>query len=214
MCEPLQQVFARWDGKGVPGDVGGEDDRAADAAVPPGRHRRGPPPRHAASTPPSRSRRAERGKHFDPAVVDAFCAVAGDVLGDTGRRARLARARSTPSRPCSARLTDDELDGALEAIADFTDLRSPSRAGHSRAVAELAALAAAERGLPDADVTAVRRAGLVHDIGLHGIPATILDKPGPLSAAESERMRMHPYYTERMLGPTRPRSPASAPSRR
>ena len=34
---------------------------------------------------------------------------------------------------------------------------------------------------------------------MHGIPATILDKPGPLTAAESERMRMHAYYTERML---------------
>jgi HD-GYP domain-containing protein (c-di-GMP phosphodiesterase class II) len=39
----------------------------------------------------------------------------------------------------------------------------------------------------------------VHDIGLHGIPATILDKPGPLSEPDTERMRMHPYYTERML---------------
>src|SRR2546426_7416175 len=40
------------------------------------------------------------------------------------------------------RLTDIELDTALEAIADFTDLRSPPRAGHSRAVAELSARAA------------------------------------------------------------------------
>ena len=39
----------------------------------------------------------------------------------------------------------------------------------------------------------------MHDLGLHGIPATILDKPGPLTAAEQERLRMHPYYTERML---------------
>ena len=46
---------------------------------------------------------------------------------------------------------------------------------------------------------AVRRAALLHDIGLHAIPATILDKPGPLSASESERLRMHAYYTERML---------------
>ena len=36
------------------------------------------------------------------------------------------------------RLTEDQFDTALEAIADFTDLRSPSRAGHSRAVAKLA----------------------------------------------------------------------------
>ena len=34
---------------------------------------------------------------------------------------------------------------------------------------------------------------------MHGVPASILDKPGPLTATESERMRMHSYYTERML---------------
>jgi HD-GYP domain-containing protein (c-di-GMP phosphodiesterase class II) len=45
---------------------------------------------------------------------------------------------------------------------------------------------------------------LVHDIGLHGLPATILDKPGPLSASEAERMRMHAYYTERMLARPEP----------
>jgi hypothetical protein len=32
------------------------------------------------------------------------------------------------------RLSERELDTALEAVADFTDLRSPSRAGHSRGV--------------------------------------------------------------------------------
>ena len=44
-----------------------------------------------------------------------------------------------------------------------------------------------------------RRAGLVHDFGRHGVPVTILDKPGPLTTAERERVRLHPYYTERML---------------
>ncbi len=97
------------------------------------------------------------------------------------------------------RLAEHELDAALEAIADFTDLRSAPRSGHSRAVADLASRAAVERGLPDLDVSAVRRAALVHDIGLHGIPATILDKPGPLPERETERLRMHSYYAERML---------------
>lgn len=197
VCVPLHQVFARWDGKGVPGDVGGEAialpmrlfhladtvevhhrTRGVDAAV--------------------EVARSKRGKHFDPAVVDQFCALAGDVLGEPdAEHDWSALVDDEPS--LQHRLSEDQLDGALEAIADFTDLRSASRAGHSRAVAELAALAAAERGLPDAEATAVRRAGLVHDLGLHGIPATILDKPGPLTDAEQERIRMHPYYTERML---------------
>src|SRR5207248_3715413 len=65
--------------------------------------------------------------------------------------------------------------------------------------AELAGRAAANTGLPEADITTVRRAGLLHDIGLHGTPATILEKAAPLSVSEAERMRMHPYYAERML---------------
>jgi HD-GYP domain-containing protein (c-di-GMP phosphodiesterase class II) len=197
VCEPLQQVFARWDGKGVPDDVAGEG-----IALPMRLF-------HLADTVEVHHRaggvdaavevaRAKRGKHFDPAVVDAFCKVAGDVLGDpAAEHDWAALIDSEPS--LQHRLTEQQLDEALEAIADFTDLRSTCRAGHSRAVAELAALAATEHGLPGADVTAVRRAALVHDVGLHGIPATILDKPGPLTAAERERLRMHPYYTERML---------------
>lgn len=197
VCGPLHQVFARWDGKGVPGDVGGEAitlpmrlfhladtvevhhrARGVDAAV--------------------EVARAKRGKHFDPAVVDEFCALAGEVLGEPdAEHDWAALIDAEPS--LQQRLTDDQLDGALEAVADFTDLRSTFRGGHSRAVAELVALAAAERGLPDVEVAAVRRAALVHDLGLHGVPATVLDKPGTLTAAERERLRMHSYYTERML---------------
>src|SRR5207248_5434227 len=197
VCDPLQQVFTRWDGEGVPGGVGGEaiafpmrllqladivevfhridgTDSAVEVA------------------------RARRGKQFDPAVVDAFCSVAPDVLGDAS--SDVDWERLIDEEPAlQRRLNDHELDAALEAVGDFTDLRSPSRAGHSRGVADLAARAAADGGLSPADVVAVRRAGLLHDVGLHGVPATILNKSGPLSSPEWERMRMHTYYTERML---------------
>lgn len=197
VCSALQQAFTRWDGQGVPGGVGGDQislpmrlfhladivevfhrGGGAEAAV--------------------EVARTRRGKQFDPEVVDAFCSVAADVLGDSsGDLDWQALAAREPI--LQRQLSEAELDGALEAIADFTDLRSPSRAGHSRAVAELVARAAADTGLPDADVTTVRRAGLLHDIGMHGIPATILDKAGPLSTSEAERIRMHTYYAERML---------------
>ena len=54
-------------------------------------------------------------------------------------------------------------------------------------------------GLPDREIVTLRRAALVHDVGMHGVPASILDKPGPLTGAESERMRLHSYWTERVL---------------
>jgi HD-GYP domain-containing protein (c-di-GMP phosphodiesterase class II) len=195
--DPLQQVFTRWDGKGVPGGVGGE------AIALPMRlfhladvvevfHRAEGPE---AAVEVARER---RGTHFDPAVVDAFCAVAKDVLGDPATEADW-HVLIAEEPALQRRLSEQELDAALEAIADFTDLRSTSRAGHSRGVADLAARAGAYAGLPDAEIVAVRRAALLHDIGLHGVPASILDKAGPLSASESERMRLHAYYTERML---------------
>jgi HD-GYP domain-containing protein (c-di-GMP phosphodiesterase class II) len=197
VCGPLQQVFARWDGKGVPGDLGGDSIdlpmRLFHLADTVEVHHRGGGSRAAVEV-----ARAKRGTHFDPTVVDAFCPVAEEVLGDPdaehdwdaliGQEPALQR-----------RLTDDQLDQALEAIADFTDLRSVHRAGHSRATAELAAAAAAELGLPEPEIATVRRAGLVHDLGLHGVPASILDRPDPLRAGDWERLRMHPYYTERML---------------
>jgi HD-GYP domain-containing protein (c-di-GMP phosphodiesterase class II) len=93
----------------------------------------------------------------------------------------------------------EQFDAALLAIADFIDLKSPYTLGHARAVADLAAGSGAELGLSDAEVPTLRRAGLVHDFGRLGVSNTIWDKPGPLGAGEWERVRMHPYITERML---------------
>ena len=197
VCQPLQQVFARWDGKGVPQGMRGEDIALpmrmfALADMVEVHHRTGGPDAAVEVA------RAKRGKHFDPAVVDAFCKVAAEVLGDPAEEHDWPTLiENEPS--LQRRLTEAELDGALEAVADFTDLRSAPRSGHSRAVAGLAERAAAELGLPAADVNAVRRAGLVHDLGMHAVPASILDKPGRLTSPESERLRMHPYYTQRML---------------
>ena len=197
VIDPLQQIFTRWDGKGVPSKLGGEDittparlfhladvievahrSHGVDAAL--------------------ELARARSGTPLDPSLVDVFRATASEVLDGLDTVPDWdALIRQEPG--LQRRLTDAELDGALEAIADFTDLRSASRAGHSRAVAELSARAAESSGLPQAEVSNIRRAGLVHDLGMHGLPATILDKPGALTARESERMRMHAYYTERML---------------
>jgi HD-GYP domain-containing protein (c-di-GMP phosphodiesterase class II) len=197
VCRPLQQVFARWDGKGMPQGMGGEDIslpmRLFHLADMVEVHHRTDGPDAAVEV-----AQAKRGKQFDPAVVDAFCQVAAEVLGDPAEEHDWpALIASEPS--LQRRLTEDELDAALEAIADFTDLRSAPRSGHSRAVADLAERAAVELGLPATDVAAVRRAALLHDIGMHGVPANILDKPTPLSSADAERLRMHPYYTQRML---------------
>lgn len=197
VCDSLQQVFTRWDGKGVPAEIAGEEiapairlfHLAENAEV----FHRGDGIGAAVEL-----ARARRGTQFDPAVVDAFCGAADELLADLDGVSDWNEL--TEQEPAlQARLAGPELDTALEAVADFTDLRSPTRAGHSRAVASLAARAAELSGLPASEVTTLRRAGLVHDLGLHGVPATVMEKPGPLSTSEAERMRMRSYYTERML---------------
>jgi HD-GYP domain-containing protein (c-di-GMP phosphodiesterase class II) len=89
---------------------------------------------------------------------------------------------------------ESRLDATLEAFADFVDLKSPCTAGHSREVAALAA------GALPADADTLRRAGLVHDLGRVSVPNGIWDKPAKLTDGEWERVRLHPYYSERIVG--------------
>ena len=88
---------------------------------------------------------------------------------------------------------DVRLDTILEAFADFVDVKCPYTAGHSRGVAALAGAA-----LP-AEAPTLRRAGLVHDLGRISVPNGIWDKPSGLTTGEWERVRLHPYHSERIL---------------
>ncbi|WP_068273398.1 HD domain-containing phosphohydrolase [Aldersonia kunmingensis] len=193
----LQQFFARWDGKGIPAGVGGADiDLGVRlfhlADVVEVYHRMSGV---AAAVEVADAR---RGTQFDPELVDVFRAHAAEILPDDSNPSDpYELIRSAPR--LAVPLTECEFDEALTALADFTDLRSPSRAGHSRGVSQLAGHAAELMRLPADVVTVTRRAGLVHDVGLHGVPSMILDKSGPLSQTEIERMRMATYYTERVL---------------
>ncbi|MFZ0548524.1 MAG: HD domain-containing phosphohydrolase, partial [Candidatus Promineifilaceae bacterium] len=93
----------------------------------------------------------------------------------------------------------DQFDTACQAMADFVDIKTPFTIGHSNRVAALAADAAKRLGLPESDVTAVRRAGWLHDLGKTGVSAGIWMKAGPLTEKDWEWIRLHPYYTERIL---------------
>jgi HD-GYP domain-containing protein (c-di-GMP phosphodiesterase class II) len=140
--------------------------------------------------------RSRRGTEFDPELVDRFCAHAGELLPSIDELDgwdTLIGGHDALERE----LTGAELDEVLEAFADYADVKSPFTLGHSRGVAQLAAAAADTMGLPSDDVVLVRRAALVHDVGVIGVSAGILDKAGPLTAAERERIRTHPYLTAR-----------------
>ena len=141
---------------------------------------------------------ARRGGHFDPAVVDAALTAPAELLapapdGDAWSQA-LAQA---PDQ--EVQLTDAGFDRLVCAIGDFVDLKCPFALGHSRAVAALSAAAGERFGLDAGDVRTLRRAGHLHDLGRLGVSNQVWSKPGSLSSSEWERVRMHPYLTERVL---------------
>ncbi len=146
--------------------------------------------------------RRRGGKQFDPDLSALLCAEPGPILGDLDS-IRTWDAVIAGEPALAVMLSDDRFDAALEAIANFVDLKSPYTLGHSRAVADLASGAAAQLELADSEVSLLRRSGFVHDFGRLGVSNAIWDKPGPLGAGEWERVRFHPYLTERMLHASR-----------
>ncbi|MFL5840738.1 MAG: HD domain-containing phosphohydrolase [Thermoleophilaceae bacterium] len=193
----LQDVFERWDGKGLPRNLEGEEialsARIVELADISEVFRRIGGLDHALEV-----ARRRRGSQFDPKLVDLLAAEADTIfagLDEETSWSRLIESEPALSKP----LTAIETDAALEAIADFADLKSPYTTGHSRGVAQLAARAGASLGVGDLQAAQLRRAALMHDMGRLGIPNTIWDKPGRLSDAEMERVRLYPYLLERMF---------------
>ncbi|HEY3082617.1 MAG TPA: HD domain-containing phosphohydrolase [Chloroflexota bacterium] len=193
----LAQALERWDGGGMPNHLKGEAialpmrvvQLALDAEL---FFRLG-----GVEAVVAMARRRAGGAH-DPTIVERFCREAPGLLVGLDRESAwdMALAAEPGPRP---RLSAAQLDATARAIADFVSLQSPYLAGHSNGVAELAAGAARGLGLPEADAVTLRRAGWLHDLGRVAVSAGIWAKPGPLSDGEWERVRLHPYYTERIL---------------
>lgn len=191
----LDQVYERWDGHGAPAGISGEDlclaarmahlvdvveifDRAG-----------GPPAAREVA-------RLRAGRHFDPELAAAFDRFADDVLGGLDGADMLEVALDVEPGPVP-RCPRSELDGLAAAIADFADLKSPWTLGHSPRVAQLAAAAR-----PEDEQETMRLAALLHDLGRVAVPNGIWDKPGALGGGERERVRLHTYYSERILART------------
>jgi HD-GYP domain-containing protein (c-di-GMP phosphodiesterase class II) len=92
-----------------------------------------------------------------------------------------------------------ELRG-LWRLAALTDERDPLLATHSQRVSEYAGTVARELSLGDTRVKRIMIAGLVHDVGKITIPEWILAKPGPLTAAEWQKVQQHPDQGAWLVG--------------
>lgn len=94
---------------------------------------------------------------------------------------------------------DATLDSICLAFADIVDSKSPFTYRHSKRVANTAAAIARTLNLSPQRVHFMRHAGLLHDLGKLSVPTAVLEKPGKLNAAEWEIIRLHPYYTWKIL---------------
>jgi HD-GYP domain-containing protein (c-di-GMP phosphodiesterase class II)/DNA-binding CsgD family transcriptional regulator len=142
--------------------------------------------------------RDRRDRTYDPALADLFVANGRDwfeQLAETDPWDAVISLEPQPHRT----LAGAALEDALTVAADFIDLKSPFMGGHSRRCAELAADAARVLGLEEDVVARVRCAALVHDFGSTVVSNSILDKPGPLTRTEFDRVELHPMLTEQML---------------
>ena len=205
VANAVSQRFERWDGRGSPQGMAGEAislparlTAVAETAV---MFDQLGGPRTAVEM-----ARRWAGRALDPALAEAFADAAWELLAAAAvDDPWAATCRAEPGPPRS--LPAGGLDAVAAAYGEAVDLKTPYLHGHSGGVAELAGRAAAAAGL-DADAQAdVRRAGHLHDIGRAGVPTGVWERPGPLSRADWELVRLHPYHAERILA----RAPALAP---
>ncbi len=192
----FSRLTERWDGQGVLGRAAGEEIplplRIAQVARDAAYQRLVHDPDEVVDVIWARA-----GMAFDPAVAERFTEASGEVLAAAEQPAWEGVLAAEP-KPW-LELSGQGIDRALGAIGNFSDLVSPYLSGHSARVAKLAARTGQVDGLPPDEVTEVRRAGLVHDLGRVAVNPKIWGKEGQLSVDDWEQVRLHPYHTERIL---------------
>jgi HD-GYP domain-containing protein (c-di-GMP phosphodiesterase class II) len=190
-------LVERWDGKGLPGRARREEIplpvRIASVARDAAFQRMLGGAEFAA-----RVVRRRAGGAFDPAVATRLADDAAELLA---LDVEMSAWEETLACEPGPRLTlePEAIDGALGAMGDFADLASPYLVGHSAGVAELATAAAQWCRLGPADLVQIRRGALVHDLGRVAVPVRIWQKAAPLTPDDWERVRLHAYYSERVL---------------
>ena len=193
----LAGSYERWDGRGWPGELRGEEVPMASRLAQTAEFVE-VANRVGGVSAVRQLARERRGGQFDPAVSDLIDAEAEALVSDLDAVGTWDAVIA--AEPALAIVVSGErFDAALLAVANFVDLKSPYFLGHARAVSEIAGAAAARLELGPSEERSLRRAGLVHDLGRLGVTNAVLDKRGPLAGGDWERVRLQPYLTERML---------------
>jgi len=170
--QAVATCLERWDGKGAPRALAGEDIPIAGrivnlaSAVEIANHLSG---REAAIE----LVQQRSGAAFDPTVAESFLAVAADENLWAALEEDDLRDRVMAMEPADGRLPGGEraLDRFTEVLADLIDLKRPATAGHARRVASWAFRLAGRIGLSASARAVLRRAALIHDLGLVAVSA-------------------------------------------
>ncbi len=188
VIDALRAAYERWDGKGAPAGLAGEDIPIESRVAVVARDVDIFTSMHVDVGDVLGDR---RGKGYDPSVVDAV-----EKMSVTVPEADWDDVLAAEPEPVAY---INDLDPALSVLGEFVDLKSPYTRGHSVRVADLAHDAALDAGLDETVAVDLRRAGLIHDLGRVGVENGVWDKPGPLATDEWEKVRLHPYLTQRIL---------------
>jgi PAS domain S-box-containing protein/putative nucleotidyltransferase with HDIG domain len=93
------------------------------------------------------------------------------------------------------------IDDTIRAMAMIVEERDPYTAGHQERVANLSVAIAQDLNLSEEQISGIRMAGMIHDIGKVKVPAEILSKPTQLSHLEFELIKTHAEVGYRILEP-------------
>lgn len=146
--------------------------------------------------------RKRAGTWFDPELVKVFEKVANhQSFWRTIASTNIAEQVLGLEPGCvETTLDEDFFDDIVEAFGMVVDAKSPYTAGHSARVGLYTTLLAEDLGIDKARRRWLRRGALLHDVGKLGVTNRILDKPGKLTAAEYETVKMHAVFTGKILG--------------
>ena len=153
--------------------------------------------------------RERAGVLLDPGVVAAFADCPRPLLDETEAGDPRDHILEVEPEPVIER-NGAEMRDVAAAFADLADVKAPFFHGQSRDVARLAAGAARRLGLHDDEVGRIELAGLLHDVGRAGVSNAVWEKQASLSRMEWEQVRLHSYYSERILATSPSLEPIAA----
>ncbi len=141
------------------------------------------------------------GRWFDPDLVKAAKSIEarGMLWTDLSTEEVYDVLLSMEPEPKEMEEDDETFHAICVAFGQIVDAKSPFTFSHSENVARIALAIGEKMFLDTGRLGVLRNASLLHDLGKMGVSNQILEKQGELSEDEWRVMRLHPFYTWKIL---------------